>query len=112
MKQISARQKYTVGSAEARLTIAFGNAQMGISRLADSNGTPPRIGIFTDAPLGRMQGRTLSIKSTVSDINNQTDDVNVAYTITGGPAPLHFGLDGVAEAEGKSVDFNLDVEFI
>src|SRR4029453_10375357 len=112
MKQVSAKQKYSLGNAEARLTIAFGNAQMGISRLADSGGAPPRIGIFTDAPLGRMQGRTLSIKTTGTHINNQTDDLNVAYTITGGPSPLLFGLDAVAEAEGKSVDFNLDVEFV
>jgi len=112
MNKVSARQKYTVGDSDARLTIAFGNAQMGISRLSDSNGKPPTIGLFVDFPLGKMKGRTLSIKSTVTDINNQTDDVNVAYTLTGGPAPLHFGLDAVADAEGKSVDFNLDVEFV
>jgi len=111
MKQVSAKQRYSLGNGTARLTIAFGDAQMGISRLLN-NGALFKIGLFEDFDLGQMKDRTLSIKSTVTDINNQTNNVSVVYLITGGQAPLQFGLDAVAEAEGKSVDFNCDVDFV
>ena len=110
MKQVRARHSYVTGGNSVFLTITFGNAQMGTSRLLV--GPELRgLGNFVRFELRDMRGRTLSIKTTVADINNQTDNVDAGYLIEGGPAPLAFVLEAVAEVNGASVDFNVDVDF-
>lgn len=110
MKQVTGKQQYVTGGTTVLLSIQFGNGQMGMSRLKVDDELLS-IGSFSSFPLQNMSGKTLLIKSTVTDVNDQTDNVNATYLLSGGPQALEFGLDAVAEANGKSVDFNVEVKF-
>jgi hypothetical protein len=111
-RKTSARTQYRVRNGdEVRVTVRFGNGQLGSSSVM---GPPSRIGQLTDWLLGHgetLRGRTIEIRSTVTDANSQTDRLVVTYTITGGDEPLQLELSHTADYEGASQHFLLTIQF-
>jgi hypothetical protein len=93
------------------LTIGFGNGQMGMSRVT-LDGVLLKIGDIRALAIdGAAPGARLSIKSTATDVNDQSDTVSVQYRLTGGAAPLEFTAEGTAPERGGSVAFRAEIIF-
>jgi hypothetical protein len=111
-RKTSARTRYTVVDDEdIRITVRFGNGQLGSSSVI---GPPSRIGQLSNWLLGRgdqLRGRTIDIRSTVTDANSQTDRLVVSYTISGGEEPLELELAHTVDYEGASQHFLLTIQF-
>jgi hypothetical protein len=91
MDTVKTSSTYTVvDTTDVLLTVIFGNAQFGSSRVERENGTIIRIGEVVKLVLGRgsaLRGTKIRVVSTVTDINPSSNLLSVSYTLTGGVAP-------------------------
>ena len=111
-RKTTLRTKYKVRSdAAVRITVVFGDGQKGSSSIL---GPPSRIGELTRWPLGtgaELRGKTVDVRSTVSDVNGKTNHVSATYTIEGGDEPLELRLESTVAREGATERFHVVVEF-
>ncbi|MDD5530697.1 MAG: hypothetical protein PHX21_11835 [bacterium] len=107
-------ESYKVNEGEVRLTIIIGNAQIGISCVR-LNDTILHTGDVSELLIGRgpeISGKTLSIKTSVNDVNPATNRTNVYYALKGGKTDKEYNLEEVASGAGAQViyraKFNLE----
>lgn len=111
MKRVRYATEYRVVDQPVRLTVTIGDAQMGASRV-QINGDQITTGAVADLVIGNgpaVAGRTLRIKTVVTDVNNRTNNTDVRYDITGGRSNLYFCLGTVVDEEGDSVVYLVDI---
>jgi hypothetical protein len=111
-RKTTLRTKYKVrGDADVQITVVFGDGQKGSSSIL---GPPSRIGELTRWPLGtgaELRGKTIDVRSTVSDVNAKTNHVSATYIIEGGDEPLELHLESTVAREGATERFHVVVEF-
>ena len=97
-----------MGDDEVFLTIRIGDAQIGGSVVL-LNGREVGSNQITDLNLGKgsdLKGSKVKIKTTVADINDQTNRTSVTYIFEGGPHPLRTDVTSEVENDGDSMVFN------
>ena len=112
MKRVRYTTTCQVSDQPVRLTVTIGDAQMGASRVRLDD-DDVATGSITDLVIGHggaVSGRTLRIKTVVTDVNNKTNNTDVRYDLSGGRASLSFTLGAVVEEEGDSVIYLVDIE--
>ena len=95
------------------VSVLFGNGQFGTSLLRVLRKI--KIGDLDGFVMGSgtaLRGKTASIKSIVTDVNDKTNNVSATYTIDGGPQPLQFVLESVVDNQGDSERFGVEISFV
>ena len=104
---------YEVGKGKVTLDITIGDGQFG-SSLVHLGDTKLAVGHdVTNVKIGKgpdLVGKTLTIKSVVTDTNDKTMNLNVTYLLSGGPTRDKLRLHAVATAEGDSVIFRTTIQ--
>jgi hypothetical protein len=92
------KRSYTVDDDIVTLTITIGEAQIGSSAVFLDEGLIAKgdVGTVTIGHGALLRGRTLSIRSIVSDINASTDRTSVTYELAGGTSPLSVTLTALS----------------
>jgi len=104
---------YAVASKDVKLTITFGNKQMGAS-IATIGSRELAIGAIKQLKVGKataLKGKTLHLKSIVSDINDKTNWTNVRLVLEGGKANAQHDLALEVDEHGQSVEYRVEVKF-
>jgi len=98
---------YQVGAGEARLRLIVGDGQIGTSlillgtrQLASGNITLVSLGDGPD-----LIGQTLTVKTTVSDVQHATNRTSVTYLFEGGPALKEVLAKEDVEEDGDLVQY-------
>lgn len=108
-------QAYAVAdNDDVTLKITIGERQFGRSRVA-LDGAAPRTGGFKELALGKgrdLAGKTLTVETTVSDLNAETNAMTVEYRLEGGASTLTTPLAGTAAQEGDLLDFRATFRFV
>jgi len=96
---------YEVAKANVYLTIVIGNAQLGSSAVKLNNkvlGT----GDIEELLVGKgpsIEGKPLSVKSVVTDVNDKTNQTSIRYKLKGGKFDKNYDLEATVSQEGESV---------
>jgi hypothetical protein len=107
--RVTTNDTYKVGDGDVFLSLAIGEGQFGTSdvsiagtQLLRSSGSIGglRIGSGTN-----VKGKTLKVKSVVSDISTMTDKMSVTYQISGGQGRKSITAKGKVDKPGKSLIF-------
>ena len=107
MKKVEHSSSYRVGTGEVRLELLIGEGQRGNIR-ATVGAKKFHQQHDLDEVLGKgpeLAGQVLTVLTTVTDVNEETNRTSVTYRLSGGPAPLEQALSFTVEKEGDSVDF-------
>ncbi len=106
---------YTVRNSQpVKLTVVIGDAQLGTSLVRIGTRQPLAVGQIKGLSLGKgstLRGRTLFIKSVVTDVNDKTNHTSITYRLSGGVAPTSLGLEATVETEGDSIVYRATVHF-
>ncbi|GAB4376167.1 MAG: hypothetical protein Kow0042_22210 [Calditrichia bacterium] len=108
------KENYRVGSGDIFLTIYFGDAQFGSSAVVFDNEILG-IGEINQLKIGRgteIIGKTLKIKSTVTDVNDKTNHTSITYKFTGGVSDQEFRFSEDVEEEGDSIIYRAEFTFV
>jgi len=100
-------ETYQVGTGPIRLTVILGNAQLGGSAVS-LDGSTLTVGDVDHQMIGlgpAVKGKTLFIKSNVSDVNNATKTTVITYVLEGGSATKSFQLSEDAADIGETVTY-------
>ena len=103
---------YEVAQGNVTLTIIIGNAQLGSSLVKVNNEEIGR-GQISDLSIGSgviIAGKTLSIKSVVTDVNDKTNLTSIRYILKGGKADKEFDLNATVNEEGASIIYRAKFE--
>jgi hypothetical protein len=105
MKTVDLRADYEVDSKAVKLTIIFGNAQIGSSVVTLEKVEKGRGDIdgLVIGPGPRIKGKSLKTKSVVTDVNDMTNKTSVTYRLTGGKRNQEFTSSGTVDANGGSI---------
>lgn len=104
---------YEVAGKEVSLTVTIGNAQMGAS-LVRLGTKEIGSGQIKDLAVGKgpgIRGKTLAVKTVVSDVNDKTNLTNVRYSLVGGKVPKDYDLEATVDEEGDSIIYRASFEF-
>lgn len=107
-KRVTTTGTYTVGDGEVTLSVAIGDAQIGGSVVIIEGETVGRNQI-DDLVLGNgpdLRGKSVKIKTTVADVNDQSNRTSVTYKFSGGPSPLNTTVTSEVDNDGDSMVFN------
>jgi hypothetical protein len=111
-RKTTLRAKYKVrDEADVRITVLFGDGQKGSSSIL---GTRSRIGALKDWPLGvgaALRGKTVDVRSIVSDVNAKTSRLSATYIVVGGEEPLELHLESTIGKEGGTERFHVLIQF-
>jgi hypothetical protein len=115
LKRVSIETDYKVAAGNVVLTVVIGDAQMGssIARLDDRELGPP--GAIEDLVVGKgasIKGKTLSVKSVVTDVNDKTNHMSISYQLKGGAAPQTVKAEADVEHEGDSVIYRATINLV
>ena len=103
-KSVKLETSYAVGAGDVSLTVIVGNAQFG-THLVKLDGQQLAIGDVSELTVpadGGLQGKTLTVKSIVTDINDMTNITNLRYVLTGGADDAQHDLEATVDREGDS----------
>jgi hypothetical protein len=96
---------YEVSQGDVTLTIKIGDAQLGAS-IVKLEEKELGIGKIENLQIGKgpdIAGKTLSIKSIVSDVNDKTNHTSICYVLKGGKVDKEYDLGGTVDEEGASI---------
>lgn len=114
MHTVKLRARYrTAPGNHVRLTVRFGDAQLGTSRVTLDEELV-LVGDVEKLDLGDgsdLRGRHLSVVSTISDVNAESDRLLASYELSGGLEPLHLSLERHA-ADEAAERFVVDVSLM
>jgi hypothetical protein len=105
MKTVDIRADYEVDSKAVKLTIIFGNAQIGRSVVTLEKAEKGR-GDIEELVIGsgpKIRGKLLKTRSLVTDVNDMTNRTSVTYRLTGGKRSQDFTSSGTVDANQGSV---------
>lgn len=115
MTSLTLRSRYqTLPGNHLRLTVRFGDAQAGTSRVMLDDELI-RIGDVHQLDLGDgvdLRGRRLSIVSTIADVNPQSRRLLASYELSGGASALGLSLEGQASEDGAAERFVVEVSLM
>lgn len=106
------RATYAVSQGQVKLTIIIGDAQLGSSKVALGNKELAR-GEINDLPIGDgsvIAGKTLFIKSVVTDVNDKTNHTSITYVLRGGKEEKKYELSEDVEEEGGSMVYRAEFD--
>ena len=104
---------YHVAQGPVALTVEIGDGQLGTSRAVLGN-KEIAIGEIKNLKLGdgpRLAGKTLTVKTVVTDVSDQTNHTRVTYRLKGGKSDGTYALDATVEQEGDSVIYRASFQF-
>jgi len=104
---------YVVRKSDVILSVKIGNAQIGSSLVKLDNKEISR-GEIKDLIIGNgsdIIGKTLSIKTVITDVSDKTNVLTVQYTLKGGETDKNYDLKDEVSEEGDSVIFRANFEF-
>lgn len=104
---------YEVAAGVVSLTVTIGNAQMGAS-LVRLGAKEIGFGEVKDLVVGKgpaIRGKTLTVKTVVSDVNDKTNLTNVRYSLVGGKVPKDYDLEASVDGEGDSIIYRAYFKF-
>lgn len=114
MKRVSMETDYKVATATVKLTVIVGDAQIG-SSLVRLDAAELGRGDINGLTIGKgpqTRGKTLSIKSVVTDVNDATNHTSITYAISGGAADQMFSQMAMVDEEGDSVIYKASIHLI
>ena len=103
---------YEVAQGSITLTIIIGNAQLGSSLVKLDNKELDR-GKIDNLLLGAgpdIAGKTLSIKSVITDVNDKTNLTSIRYVLKGGKVDKDYDLNATVDEEGASIIYRAKFE--
>jgi hypothetical protein len=104
---------YKVAEKAVKLTVIIGDAQLGVSRVL-LEGKEIGRGAIRDLLVGmgsKLVGKTLEVKSVVTDVNDKTNHTSVTYELKGGAQDNEFYLEGDVGKNGDSIIYRATVNF-
>lgn len=109
-KEVKLQSEYKVAQRNIILSVLIGNAQMGSSIVFFKNDVVPiKLGEINACELGMGQdliGKKLKIHTIVTDLNAQSNDMQVTYILSGGdPEEKSIAVNATVEREGEVVNF-------
>lgn len=111
---VNLQTQYTVGDGEVKLTVVIGDAQLG-SSVANVGGKEIGRGALTNLAVGKgakLRGKSLRVKTVVTDVSDKTNRTSVTYELKGGAQPAEFSLEGTVAEEGDSIIYRASIDFI
>jgi hypothetical protein len=105
---------YKVGTGDIRLQVTIGDGQLGSSRAVVGSKQFDAAGKL-DEVVGKgsdLAGQKLTVRSTVTDTNKQTNNTSVTYRLTGGPGTFEETLTFTVENERDSVGYKAVFELV
>ncbi|HXF48795.1 MAG TPA: hypothetical protein VNL73_05150 [Verrucomicrobiae bacterium] len=105
---------YEVASGKVTLSVIIGEAQLG-SSLVKLNDVELGIGQINNLSIGRgsdIAGKTLFIKTVVTDVNDKTNLTSVGYVFKGGKVDKRYDLNATVNEEGGSVIYRANFKLI
>jgi len=112
---LSLETDYHVGSKDVTISIVIGDAQLGASVLKIDSKEIKRGDKIQNFNVGngpKLKGKTLSIKTVVTDVNDKTNHTSVTYKLKGGAKDNDFYLDATVDNEGDSVIYRAKFNFV
>ena len=104
---------YQVGKDPVTLSIIIGDAQLGDS-IVRLGKTVLGQGDIENLPVGKgpaLAGKTLNIKSVVTDVSDKTNRTSIRYALAGGTVPGTFDLNAMVSEEGASIIYRTQIHF-
>jgi len=98
------------GEGMVYLSVDYGFGQLGSAIAWLDDGTEWVQG----KPFGngaQLDGQTLTVVATVSDVSPQTNEVNAIYSLSGGPSPKVFKSKGKVATDGDVALFRAKFRF-
>lgn len=114
VKVRTVKKDYPVTNRPVFFSVNIGEGQMG-SSVAMLDNELLKVGEIKNLNLGEgaaLVGKTLRVKSLVSDTNDMTNRVSIGYRLTGGAEDWDGKVTETVEREGDSVIFRLAVRFL
>jgi hypothetical protein len=103
MKSVDLVTSYQAGASNVKFDIVIGNAQIGAS-VIKLNKTEIARGEIRGLDLGAgLAGKTLTIKSVVSDVNDATNRTSIKYVFKRGSDVQEFQSKAEVEKNGESI---------
>jgi hypothetical protein len=109
---VSLNTTYHVDDGVVTLTIVIGDGQLGSSRVSLDDTIIGQGDAIENLRLGEgsgLDGKTLAVKSVVTDVNDQTNHTSITYSLRGGAAPADYELDATVAEEGDSVIYRATI---
>lgn len=109
------REEYETAEEVVKLSIDYGDAQLGSSLVKLDDRELARGDAIHDLSIGQGAGLTdsaLSIKSVVTDVNDMTDRTSVTYALTGGATDLRCTLECIVDRNGDSAIYRTTFDFV
>ncbi|MGH7323702.1 MAG: hypothetical protein ACREJ9_03540 [Candidatus Rokuibacteriota bacterium] len=103
---------YHVDSGDITLSIVIGDGQLGSSRVSLGGKVLGQGDAIKNLPLGKgskLAGKALSVKSVVTDVNDQTNHTSITYSLRGGAAPADYELNATVTDEGDSIIYRATI---
>jgi hypothetical protein len=114
MKRVSMETDYKVATDSVTLSIIVGDAQIG-SSLVLRDGVELGRGEINGLTIGKgpeINGKTLSIKSVVTDVNDATNQTSVTYALSGGIVEQRLSQTATVDDEGDSVIYRATIHLV
>lgn len=105
---------YAVGLGSLYLTIFIGDAQLGTS-VVSLNGNKIAEGVINNLLIGgstQLKGKSLNVKTIVSDVSDKTNHTSVTYLMSGGLRDTEYKLEATVAVEGDSIVYKAEFNFI
>jgi hypothetical protein len=106
---------YHVGAGDIALTLSIGDGQLGSSRVLLGTKVLGQGDDITNLLIGKgpkLAGKSIDVKTVVSDVNDQTNHTSLTYSLRGGPAPADYQLSATVAEEGDSVIYRATIRFV
>ena len=107
MNEVKLEADYPLASDPVVLSVVVGNGQFG-SSVVHLKYTEKGRGEITDLEIGSARtckGKKLTVKSVVTDVRDETNNMVVTYVLKGGVSEQSFTSSGLVEREGGSLLF-------
>ena len=114
MKVIDLTADYQVKGTNVTLTNVIGVKQIGTS-VVKLGSKILKNGDITNLPLGNgatLKGKTLKIKSIVSDVNDRSNKTTIKYKFKGGSKNQDFISAGTVDQHGDSIIYRANFKFV
>lgn len=114
MKRVQMETDYKVATDSVKLSIVIGDAQIGSSLVLLDQSELGR-GEINAVAVGagpQIRGKTLSVKSVVTDVNDATNHTSITYRLSGGAADQAFSQSATVDAEGDSVIYKATIHLV
>ena len=114
MKRICMEADYAVPAARVSLAITVGEAQIGASVVQLAGNELDR-GTIAALPLGhgdQLKGKSLTIKSVVTDVNDRTNLTTITYELGTDTSQQKFTQTATVDQEGDSVIYRAVIAMV